>query len=119
MFDERAKCLFNNCLLDFRDSSSSSVDSFLLVLLEKLLEFRGVGLEMSGVYLSADEDAESVPDYLTGKDSMAFEFMGEHVVCSLPEGAFAIKKWCEKNAILDREIVLGKCKRLFDLYSAT
>ncbi|RON83332.1 hypothetical protein BK635_09850 [Pseudomonas chlororaphis] len=106
----RQKSIIHNCLLDLKDSSSLTIPSFLPVALDKLATLEGLGIDMSGIYLSTDEDFENIPEYL--KEGIAFEFMGEHVVLSFSDGASVISNWCDNNAISDRESILLKCKIL-------
>ncbi|KAA5845343.1 hypothetical protein F2A38_00565 [Pseudomonas chlororaphis] len=106
----RQKNIIHNCLLDLRDSSSLTTPSFLPATLDKLVTSEGFGIDMSGIYLSTDEDFENIPEYL--KEGIAFEFMGEHVVLSFSDGASVISNWCDNNAISDRESILLKCKIL-------
>ncbi|AIS15647.1 hypothetical protein JM49_29365 [Pseudomonas chlororaphis subsp. aurantiaca] len=70
----------------------------------------GFGIEMSGICISTDEDAENIPEYL--QKGMAFEFMDEHVVLSFSDGVAAITHWCQSNEIPDREGTLLKCEIL-------
>lgn len=106
----KQKNLIHNCLLDLTDSSSLNNSSFLPTALDKLIASEGFGIEMSGIYLSADEDAQNIPEYL--QEGMAFEFMGEHVVLSFSAGVAAITLWCQSNEVPDREGTLLKCKIL-------
>lgn len=110
--------IVHNCLLDFRGSSSLGVNSCIPILLNRLLKSEGVGLEMSGVYLSNDDDMENIPDYLLGVNGMAFEFMDEHVTVSFSLGAVLIADWCNKNIVEDREAVIGKCNDLIKKYQS-
>lgn len=107
-----------NCLLDFRDSSSLWVNSYLPVLLNRLLKLEGVGLEMSGVYLSNDEDIENIPDYLLGVNGMAFEFMGEHVTVPFSLGAALIADWCSKNIVESRDTIISTCNDLIKKFQS-
>jgi hypothetical protein len=108
--------IVHNCLLDFRDSSSLKLDGFLPLLLSRLLDFEGVGLEMSGVYLSNDQDIDNIPDYLLDTCGMAFEFMGEYVVVPFLDGAIIISDWCDKNVAHDREVIANICSDLIKKY---
>lgn len=110
--------IVNNCLLDFRDSSSLEVNSYLPVLLSRLLKLEGVGLEMSGVYLSRDEDIENIPDYLLDVNGMAFEFMGEHVTVPFSFGAALIADWCSKNIVENRDVIISTCNDLIEKYQS-
>ncbi|AZC47845.1 MULTISPECIES: hypothetical protein [Pseudomonas] len=104
------RSIIHNCLLDLKDSSSLNNSSFLPIALDKLIASEGFGIEMSGVFISTDEDLENIPEYL--KEGIAFEFMGEHVVLSFSDGVSAISNWCDNNAMSDRESILLKCKIL-------
>ncbi|MGN7742715.1 hypothetical protein ACTJKT_22385 [Pseudomonas sp. 22526] len=106
----KQKSLIHNCLLDLTDSSSLNNSSFLPVALDKLIASEGFGIEMSGIYISTDEDAERIPKYL--QKGMAFEFMDEHVVLSFSDGVAAITHWCQSNEVPDREGTLLKCEIL-------
>ncbi|OLF56433.1 hypothetical protein [Pseudomonas chlororaphis] len=106
----KQKNIIHNCLLDLKDSSSLKSPSFLPIALDKLMVSEGFGIEMSGIYLSTDKDAENIPGYL--RKGMAFEFMDEHVVISFSDGVAAITHWCESNEIPDRESTLLKCEIL-------
>lgn len=106
----RQKSIIHNCLLDLKDSSSLTIPSVLPIALDKLATSEGFGIDMSGIYLSTDEDFENIPEYL--KEGIAFEFMGEHVVLPFSDGASAISSWCDNNAMLDRDSILLKCKTL-------
>jgi hypothetical protein len=108
--------IVNNCLLDFRDSSSLEVDSYLTILMSRLLKLEGVGLEVSGVYLSCDEDIENIPDYLLDVNGMAFEFMGEHVTVPFSLGATLIADWCNKNIVENRDAIISRCNDLIKKY---
>jgi hypothetical protein len=108
--------MVHNCLLDFRDSSSLGVHSYIPILLNRLLKSEGVGLEMSGVYLSNDNDIENIPDYLLGVNGMAFEFMDEHVTVSFSLGAILIADWCNKNIVENRDSIISKCNDLIKNY---
>lgn len=92
-------------------------ESCLDVLIDSLLRFEGVGLEMAGIYLGCDCDVLSVPDYLDpyGFD-MSFEYMDEYVVCSMAEGAKYIEEWCDREVVTDRVAVIEGCKKLVGLY---
>ncbi|MGE7955811.1 hypothetical protein ACQKQA_04275 [Pseudomonas sp. NPDC089530] len=107
---EKQISILHNCLLDLRDSSSLKNPSFLPVALDRLVNSEGFGIEMSGIYLSIDDDFENVPDYL--KDGMAFEFMDDHVVLSFSDGTSFITNWCKKNVTQDYEKILLKCSSL-------
>lgn len=108
--------IIHNCLLDLRDSFAWEIKSFLPLALDSLLNSEGFGIEMSGIYVSIDEDQLNIPDYL--QDGMAFEFVNEHVILPLNHGAKLIDDWCKKNAIDDREEILLKCQRLKEQYGA-
>lgn len=106
-----------NCLVGFRECSSSYADSYMLVMLEKLLVYEGVAVDESGVYLACDEDFQMIPSYLIGrKGYMAFEFMGESYVCTMSEGARHIRAWCNEKIYCERENVLYACNKLVSLY---
>lgn len=111
-----------NSLLDFYLCSSLHVDSYIGVLLECLLSFDGVGVGMSGVYLECDEDPDNIPDYLNPEGAnMSFEFLEEHVVCSMSVGACYIRDWCGKNVRSEeigseRSVVMAACDNLVELY---
>lgn len=105
------------CLMDFRDSGALHVESYLDVLLECLLQFEDVGIEMSGVYIQRDEDSDNVPRYLVGvENGMAFEFIGESAIYEMSEGARRISEWCEININKNKREVMEKCQRLMSLY---
>ncbi|MCG8292168.1 MULTISPECIES: hypothetical protein [Pseudomonas] len=105
------------CLMDFRDSGALHVESYLDVLLECLLQFEGVGIEMSGVYIQRDEDLDNIPRYLIGiENGMAFEFIGEVAIYEMSEGARRINEWCEMNVSKDKREVMERCQRLMSLY---
>lgn len=106
----------HNCLLDFRDSSSLGINSYIPILLNRLLKSEGVGLEMSGVYLSNDDDIENIPDYLLDVNGMAFEFMDEHVTVPFSLGAALIADWCNKNIVENRDAIISKCNDLIEKY---
>ncbi len=106
------------CMDIFNDTSSLECRCFVRVLLDGLLRFESVGLEMSGVFLGCDEDLGNVPDYLeSGGLEMSFEYMESYVICSMLEGAKYIEWWCEENVVIEREVVMNDCKRLVSLYS--
>ncbi|WP_160014067.1 hypothetical protein [Pseudomonas sp. 8BK] len=106
----------HHCLLDFRGSSSLGVNSYIPILLNRLLKSEGVGLEMSGVYLSNDDDIENIPDYLLDVNGMAFEFMDEHVTVPFSLGAAFIANWCNKNIVENRDAIISKCNGLIKKY---
>lgn len=81
------KSVIWDCLVGFRECSSSCADSYIGVMLRKLLVYEGIAVEESGVYLECDEDFQMIPSYLVGREGcMAFEFMGKSFVCTMPEG---------------------------------
>lgn len=92
---KQQKSIIHNCLLDLRDSSSLKNPSFLPLALDNLLNSEGFGIEMSGIYISTDEDPENIPDYL--KDGISFAFMDDHLSLSFEAGIECIIDWCEKN----------------------
>ncbi|MFJ2488453.1 hypothetical protein [Pseudomonas sp. NPDC087639] len=95
--------IINNCLLDLLESSSLKNTSFLPNALNSLLKSQGFGIEMSGIYISTDDDQENIPEYL--KDGIAFEFMGDHVVLPFKDATTIIIDWC-KNNIQARQLKL-------------
>jgi len=106
------------CLMDFRDSGAKYVESYLDVLLDCLLQFEGVGIEMSGVFVQKDEDLDNMPACLVDfENGMAFEFIGEFAVYKMSEGARMIFDWCEVNVNKDKVEVMNKCGRLVCLYA--
>lgn len=107
---EKQISIIHNCLLDLRDSSSLKNPSFLPIALDRLIDSEGFGIEMSGIYISTDDDFENIPDYL--KDGMAFEFMDDHVVLPFTDGTSSITDWCKKNVTQDQKNILSKCSIL-------
>ncbi|MCG8292162.1 hypothetical protein [Pseudomonas entomophila] len=104
-------------MLDFKISTGIDGVSLIRVLIEDLLNFEGVGTEMSGVFLGCDRDVLGIPDYLDSDGfDMSFEYMDEYVVCSMAEGAKYIEEWCDKEVIADRGAVIEGCKKLVGLY---
>jgi hypothetical protein len=118
MLKDNEISIVHNCLLDFRDSSSLGVNSYIPILLNRLIKSEGVGLEMSGVYLSNDDDMENIPDYLLGVNGMAFEFMGEHITVPFSLGAALIENWCNKNIVENRDAIISKCNDLIKKYQS-
>lgn len=111
------KSVIWDCLVGFRECSSSCADSYIGVMLRKLLVYEGIAVEESGVYLECDEDFQMIPSYLVGREGcMAFEFMGKSFVCTMPEGAEIIRDWCERKVYRDREVVLEACNKLVSVY---
>ena len=105
------------CMLDFNLCKSLERESFIGVLLERLLNLEGIGTEMSGVFLGCDSDPRSIPDYLDADGfCMSFEYMDEYVICSMRDGAKYIEEWCDKNVVFERESVVCLCKKLVGLY---
>ncbi|CAK16691.1 hypothetical protein PSEEN3991 [Pseudomonas entomophila L48] len=117
MFSENDLGVMGACMLDFNLCKSLERDSFIGVLLERLLNLEGIGTEMSGVFLGCDSDPRSIPDYLDADGfCMSFEYMDEYVVCSMRDGAKYIEEWCDKNVVFERESVVCLCKKLVGLY---
>jgi hypothetical protein len=106
--------IVNNCLLDLLKSSSLYNSSFLPKALESLIKSQGFGIEMSGIYISTDEDPESIPDYL--EDGIAFEFMDSHVTLPFKDAVAFIISWCtaqKQVKDLNLDITLEKLKKKF------
>ncbi|WP_167409862.1 hypothetical protein [Pseudomonas sichuanensis] len=117
MLSKVDKEVINACMLDFTLSENFDGVGLIGVLIEKLLDFEGVGTEMSGVFLGCDADILSIPGYLDSDGfDMSFEYMDEYVVCSMAEGAKYIQEWCIREVIADRESVIEGCKRLVGLF---
>ncbi len=117
MFSENDLGVMGACMLDFNLCKSLERESFIGVLLERLLSLEGIGTEMSGVFLGCDSDPRSIPDYLDADGfCMSFEYMEEYVVCSMLEGAKYIEEWCDKNVVFERESVVCLCRKLVGLY---
>lgn len=111
---EKQRGIVNNCLLDLLESSSLQNSSFLPKALESLIKSHGFGIEMSGIYISTDEDPENIPEYL--KDGIAFEFMDSHVTLPFKHAVAFIISWCsaQKQAKeLNLDITLEKLKKKF------
>ena len=85
------KSIIDNCLLDLSDSSSIKSSSFLPKALESLLHSQGFGIEMSGIYISTDNDPKNIPDYLI--EGIAFEFMDSHVTSPFREAILYMLEW--------------------------
>jgi len=107
------KSIIHNCLLDLRDSSSLNNPSFLPLALDSLLKSKGFGIEMSGIYISTDEDPENIPDYL--QEGISFEFMDDHLILSFEDATSYIIDWCKKNLSQDNEETLLKAVKLEEL----
>jgi hypothetical protein len=104
------KNIIHNCLLDLRDSSSLKNPSFLPPALDSLLNSQGFGIEMSGIYISTDDDQDNIPEYLQG--GIAFEFMDDHVTLSIEDGITCIINWCKENAPLNCEKTTARIQKL-------
>jgi hypothetical protein len=104
------KSIIHNCLLDLRDSSSLKNPSFLPLALDSLLATQGFGTEMSGIYISTDDDQDNIPEYL--QEGIAFEFMGNHVSLSFEDGIACIINWCEENVQKNCEKTIEKIQKL-------
>jgi hypothetical protein len=104
------KSIIHNCLLDLRDSSSLKNPSFLPLALDSLLNSQGFGIEMSGIYISTDDDQDNIPEYL--QEGIAFEFMDSHVTLSIKDGITCIINWCEENIPLNCEKLTAKIQKL-------
>jgi hypothetical protein len=94
MLTDSQKSIIHNCLLDLRDSSSLNNPSFLPPALDSLLKSEGFGIEISGVYISTDEDPKNIPDYL--QEGISFEFMDNHVTLLFEDAISCIIDWCKK-----------------------
>ncbi|MBX8551409.1 hypothetical protein Q1J52_04035 [Pseudomonas lijiangensis] len=108
------KSTIHNCLLDLLESSSLNNPSFLPQALSSLLESQGFGIEMSGIYISSDEDAENIPEYL--ENGIAFEFMESHVSLPFHEAVDCILDWCKLNNVAEKsdiEPILLKLKKKY------
>ncbi|MBA5982165.1 hypothetical protein HXW87_20385 [Pseudomonas sp. Y5-11] len=111
---EKQRGIVNNYLLDLLESSSLQNSSFLPKALESLIKSHGFGIEMSGIYISTDEDPENIPEYL--KDGIAFEFMDSHVTLPFKDAAAFIISWCatqKQVEELNLDITLEKLKKKF------
>ncbi|PWK26983.1 hypothetical protein [Pseudomonas sp. OV226] len=109
MLTSSQKSIIHNCMLDLRDSLSLCNPSFLPLALDSLLNSKGFGIEMSGIYIGTDSDQENIPDYL--QEGISFEFMDDHVTLSINDGILYIIDWFKKNTPLD-EGVISKYKNL-------
>jgi hypothetical protein len=87
--------IIHNCLLDLLESNSLNNPSFLPKALNSLIKLQGFGIEMSGIYISLDEDQQNVPDYLD--EGIAFEFMDDQVTLSFKEAIRIIIDWCHSH----------------------
>lgn len=115
------KCeVFDLCLTDFRDCRDVECGSLLEVMIDSLLRFEGMGMEMSSVFLGCDAEPagpEDIPsNVFVGRFDMSFEFMREYFVCPMTEGALAVLQWCEVNVSENRERVLEKCAEMVLLF---
>jgi hypothetical protein len=113
MLTDSQKSIIHNCLLDLRDSSSLNNPSFLPLALDSLLKSEGFSIEISGIYISTDEDPENIPDYL--QEGVSFEFMDDHVTLLFEDAISCIIDWCKKNIPQDNEETLFKAKQLEEL----
>lgn len=102
--------IIHNCLLDLLESHSLNNPSFLPKALDSLIESRGFGIEMSGIYISTDDDYENIPEYL--KTGIAFEFMEDHVSLPFGEAIACITNWCNKHNQTANPSIDSKLKAL-------
>ncbi|XHF33190.1 hypothetical protein OXH62_28335 [Pseudomonas chlororaphis] len=106
----KQESIIHNCLLDLLESHSLNNPSFLSKALDSLIESRGFGIEMSGIYISTDDDYENIPEYL--KTGIAFEFMDDHVSLPFGEAIACITNWCNKNNQTANASINSKLKAL-------
>jgi len=117
MLSEVDKEIMSICMLDFKISADIEGVSFIGVLIERLLDFEGVGTEMSDISLGCDSDPLSIPSYLDSDGfDMSFEYNDEHVICSMGVGARFIEEWCYRNVVVERQSTLKACSKLVNLY---
>ncbi|WP_147466609.1 hypothetical protein [Pseudomonas cichorii] len=108
------KSTIHNCLLDLLESSSLDNPSFLPLALTNLLDSQGFGIEMSGIYISSDEDVENIPEYL--EEGIAFEFMEGHVSLPFHEAVNCIVEWCKTQNLsgrVDVDMLLRKLQKKY------
>ncbi|MDU9401645.1 hypothetical protein RTH46_03930 [Pseudomonas sp. zfem004] len=75
-------------MLDLNLCKRLGCESFIGVLLGRLLNLEGIGAEMSGGFLGCDSDPRSIPDFLDADGfCMSFEYVEEYVVCSMRDDA--------------------------------
>ncbi|AXI60945.1 hypothetical protein DLD99_10840 [Pseudomonas kribbensis] len=108
------KSIIHNCLLDLLNSSSLNNSSFLPKALESLLQSQGFGIEMSGIYISSDDDLDNTPEYL--EDGIAFEFMESHVSLPFHEAVECIIEWCQTQKLTENMHIGATLKALQDKY---
>lgn len=117
MLSKVDKEIMSTCMLDFKIPADIDGVNFIGVLIERLLEFEGVGTEMSDISLGCDSDPLSIPNYLDSDGfDMSFEYNGEHVICSMEVGAKFIAEWCYRNVVVERQSTLKACNKLVSLY---
>ncbi|WP_065261535.1 hypothetical protein [Pseudomonas bananamidigenes] len=108
------KNTIHNCLLDLLDSSSLNNSSFLPKALESLIQSQGFGIEMSGIYISSDDDLDNIPEYLD--DGIAFEFMESHVSLPFHEAVECIMEWCQTQKLTENLHLEATLKALQEKY---
>lgn len=110
------KSTIDNCLLDFLLCGSLSHPSYLPIALSGLLKPEGFGMDMSGIYISTDEDPDNMPEYL--KEGIAFEFMEGQVTLPFRQAVEYITEWCHSREIPEALNIEQILKMLNEKYNS-